>query len=172
MREVWDFDKCVLNFNQEIALLQRISLIQDSICSAVITQEWMDFDWKISELNQMGNDFNLLESERNELFIALKEKFHVNFPEENDMEASFLDLAARLPQDEGRLLSELFRELKVETFKLKTQNNTFTGYLNEIRTITAALLDVFLPLKNGKLYNRKGLQTAGDLRSMVLNRHI
>ena len=168
MHVIWDFEKCVSVFSQEIATAKKISLIQDSVYQAVMAQEWVDFEWKIAEINQLGNDFILLESQRVELISALNKKFQAG----DGSEPSFSELIAGLPVDECRTLTGLYNELKTETLELKACNNNFTIYLNEIKNITTALLEVFLPAKSGKLYNRKGVQTAEDLRSMVLNRRI
>ena len=172
MQEARDFEKCVSILNQEIALVRKISFVQNSVCQAVMAREWVDFNWKMAEINQLGSDFYLLETERMEIFNEFCKKEKINLPDKNMTEFSFHDLTSKLPPEESRILSGLFRDLKMETLNLKTQNNTFTGYLNEIKTISAALLDVFLPVVGGKLYNQKGVQAAGDLRSMVLNRHI
>lgn len=167
-----EFDCCVSIFKQEIALLQKISVVQDSVHQAVVNREWTDFDWKIAQINQFGEEFRDLETERVEIFAALKEKYGIKRRFENEEEPSFYNVAAKLPNEEGRELSGLYRELKLETLKLKAQNEALTGYFNEIKTVTAAWLDAIFPAKGGKLYNRKGVQASGDLRSVVFNHRI
>ena len=168
----WDFNNCVSILKQEISLLQKISVVQDSVHQAVMAREWTDFDWKIAEINQLGEEFALLDNDRAAIFSALKENFLSPGQSGNETDFSFHSLAAKLPQDEGRELSGLFRELKMATLKLKAQSETFTGYLNEIKTITAAWLDAIFPVQGGKLYTRKGRQAAGELQSMLLNHRI
>ena len=172
MNRTWDFNDCVSALEQEIALLQKISLVQDSVHQAVMTREWTDFDWKIAEINQLGEEFSRLESFRIEVFGALIEKLRFDGRLPNEEEPSFYTLAAKLPQDECRLLSGLFRDLKMATLKLKAQNETFKNYLNEIKTITAAWLEAIFPVQGGRLYTRKGRQAAGEMHSMVLNHRI
>ena len=170
MNEIWDFDECVSVFRQEIALLQKISLVQNSVQNTVMNREWADFDWRIAEINQLGEEFQQLETKRTEIFGALREKFMAESAPETEI--SFYSLAARLPQDECRELSGLYRDLKMETIRLKARNETFAGYLNEIKTITAAWLEAVFPAQSGKLYTRKGRQVSGGLFSMILNQHI
>ena len=172
MNITWNFEDCVSVLNREIALLQKISLVQDSVRQTVMAREWTDFDWKMAQINQLGEEFTLLEEERAGIFAVLKQEFCSDHPDETEDEPSFYTLAAKLPMNECRQLSGLFRELKMETLRLKAQNETFAGYLNEIKVIAAAWLEAIFPAQGGKLYNRKGVQASGDLRSMVFNRSI
>ena len=171
MNIIWNFDHCVSVFNQEIALLQKICQIQDSVREAVMAREWADFDWKMAEISQLGEDFNNLEAERVDIFAALKEKF-IDHQQNNEDSASFYALIANLPHEQCRQLSGLFRELKMETLKLKTQNEIFVAYLNEIKLVTSAWMEAIFPVQGGKLYTRKGSEASGELRSVVLSRHI
>ena len=171
MNKVWDFAYCVLLFNQEISLLQRMCHIQDSVRESVMAREWTDFDWKIAEINQLGEEFNNLEAERIIIIEALKEKFKVNTQNE-EATPSFYTLIANLPQDQNQELASLFRELKMETLRLKSQNEIFTAYLNEIKTVAAAWMEAIFPVQGGKLYTRKGQEAGSGLRSVVLSQHI
>ena len=170
MKEAWNFEQCVLVFKREIALLQKISMILNSVHNAVMNREWTDFDWKMAEIGQLSEEFSGLEAERVEIFTALREKFNSGNRPEND--GSFYSLASNLPPDKCRELSGLYRDLKMETIKLKARNETFTGYLNEIKTITAAWLEAIFPVQGGKLYTGKGRQAAAGQHSMVLNHRI
>jgi hypothetical protein len=170
---VWDYNSCVSVFNKEIALLKKIFVIEESVHQAVMAREWTDFEWKIAEINQLGEDFNLLEAQRVEVLASLKEKSDINTETESDSESSFYALAAaRLSPKECREISGLYRELKMETLRVKALNDTFMSYIDELRTMTAAWLEAVFPVQGGKLYTRKGRQAARDLRSVMLNQHI
>jgi hypothetical protein len=117
----------------------------------------------------MGEKFGLLETERVEIFAALQENFCKN-PQEQ--EPSFYSLAAKLPPNECRELSGLYRELKMETLRMKALNDTFSTYLKEVKIMAAAWLDAVYPAQGGKLYTRKGHHISGDPRSMVLNQRM
>jgi len=167
MNEAWNFEQCALIFRQEITLLQKIMMIHNSVQTAVMNREWTDFDWKTAELNQLGDELTGLENSRIEILDALKDKLHVQ-PDD----VSFYTLAAGLPADECRELTGLYRELKMEILQIKTQNEVFTGYLNEIKTVTTAWLEAIFPVQGGKLYTRKGRQAEAGQHSMVLNQRI
>ncbi|MDR0312485.1 MAG: hypothetical protein LBI14_02695 [Treponema sp.] len=170
----WDYERCVSIFNEEMALLKKIFGIEESVHEAVMAREWTDFEWKIAEITQAGEEFNKLEAQRVEILANLREKNNVGDREyQTESEFSFYALAAaKLTPQECREISGLYRELKMETLKVKVLNEAFTGYVNELRTMTAAWLEAIFPVKGGKLYTRKGRQAARDLRSVVLNQHI
>jgi len=164
MKDIWNFDGCVSVLTGEIELLKKISAAQDKVRQAVMNREWVDFDEKIAEVNRLGGEFASLDIGRERLFSALAGTAK---PEEK----SFYVLITRLPMEESRELSRLYRELKTETFKLRALNENFLAYLNEARTMAAAYLEAICPARGGKLYTRKGSKVSQDLRSMVFNNH-
>ena len=166
----WDFDKCVSVLTEETVLLQKISMVHNSVHNAVMNREWTDFEWKIAEITQLGEEFTLLENERISIFTGLREKYNINMIP--DSENSFYAMAARLPENQCRILSGLYRELRMETLKLRARNETFTNYLNEVKTVTAAWLEAIFPVQGGKLYTQKGRQAAAEMHSIVLNHRI
>jgi hypothetical protein len=168
MKMVWDYQRCAQVLNREIGLLKKISAVQDSVRQAALAREWVDFDWKIAEINHMGMEFSALEKERIELFAALNGELTGN-PHQG---LPFYALASRLPEEERRALSDLYRTIKMETVRMRAVNETFLNYLNEAKTMAAAYLEALFPARGGKLYTRKGGQAAKELKSMVFNRHI
>jgi hypothetical protein len=169
----WDYDSCVSVFNKEIALLKKIFDVEESVHQAVMAREWTDFEWKIAEINLLGEDFKLMEEQRMEIFSQFQGKNDNNEENDLDSESSFYALAAaKLSPKECHEISGLYRELKMETLKVKALNETFMSYIDELRTMTAAWLEAVFPVQGGKLYTRKGRQAARDLRSVMLNQHI
>ena len=159
MNEAWNFSRCVSVLTGEIELLQKISTAQNNVQKVVMNREWADFDEKTLEVNRMGEEFTHLEDERASLFSAL------------GGEKPFNALIMSLPMEEGRELSRLYRELKMETMKMRASNESFLTYLNEAKTMAAAYLEVVCPARGGKLYTRRGHRVSQDLRSMVINNH-
>ncbi|MDR2617401.1 MAG: hypothetical protein LBC62_00900 [Treponema sp.] len=168
MNTMWDYRRCVQVFSQELALLKKISSVQDSVRHAVLAREWTDFDWKMAEINQLGMELGVLEQERAGLFAALTGELMGN----SGQAAPFYTIVSRLPEEERRALSDLFRTIKMETIKMRAVNESFLNYLNEAKTMAAAYLEALFPARGGKLYTRKGGQAAQELKSMVFNRHI
>jgi hypothetical protein len=163
MKKAWNFDRCVTVLKAEIGLIKYISNAQNAARQAVMNREWADFDGKTAEVNRLGREFALLEEERAGLFSALAENSY--FTEETP----FYALVMGLPLEESGELSRLYRELKMETLKMRALNETFLAYLNDAKTIAAAYLEAVCPARGGKLYTRKGRKVSQDLRSIVIN---
>lgn len=164
MNEAWNYKRCVLVLNGEIEVLKKISAAQSRVRQAVIGREWVDFDGKVAELEALGLNFNHLENERAGLFSGLADEFHLS-----DGGKPFYALIMPLPPDESRELSRLYRELKMESLKMKAMNETFLAYLNEAKTMAAAYLEAVCPARGGKLYTRMGRRVSQDLKSIVFN---
>jgi hypothetical protein len=168
MKTVWNYDQCLSVLNKEIDLLKRISCVQNTVRKAVMEREWADFDWKIAQINQFGVEFGELDAERAGLFAALAAGKAANL----GPLPPFYALAAKLPENQRRELTGLYRTLKIETIKMRAMNETFLDYLNEAKTTAAAYMDAVFPARGGKVYTRKGGEAARELTSIVLNSHI
>jgi hypothetical protein len=160
MKETWDYARCVWVLKGEITLLREIAAAQDGVREAVMNRQWTDFDGKTEEINRIGGEFARLESERVQLFEALSG---------GSGEKPFYALINPLPSGERRELSGLYRELKMETLKMRAVNEAFLAYLNEAKTLAAAYLEAVCPERGGKLYTRRGNKVSQDLRSIILN---
>jgi len=161
MDENWNFDKCAAVLAGEIELLKKISAAQSVVRQAVLNREWVEFDAETAEVNRLGEEFAVLEDARIRLFAAL----------DDSGEKPFYYLLARLPETEGRELSRLYRELQMETMKMRSLNESLLIYINEAKTMTAAYIEAVCPGRGGKLYTRKGRRVLQDMSSMVFNNH-
>jgi hypothetical protein len=154
MKESWNYTRCVSALSGEIEILKKISAVQENVRQAVINREWADFDEKDQELNRLGVEFKRLEDERALLFST---------------KAPFDAAILELPDEERMELSRPYRELKMETLKMRALNETFLVYLNEAKSLAAAYLEAVCPARGGKLYTRKGRKVNQDLKSIVFN---
>ena len=159
---VWDYNRCVSVLSEEIALIKEIILAQNLVRKAITAREWADFDSKIAQVEQLGERFRLLETERIKIFAAMQKKIAPLDPE-----PTFYSLAAKLPAKECRKLSSLYRELKMETFRIKALNECFFNYIKEVQTVAVAWLEAVAP--GQKLYTRNGRKVSEEPRSMILN---
>ncbi|MCL2008007.1 MAG: hypothetical protein FWG77_07965 [Treponema sp.] len=157
MREFWQYENCVTILSGEIELLKEISTIHEKVRQAVMDKEWSDFEERTNEINKLGDEFVRLENERLMLFSG------------EDEEKSFYASIMDLPADQRQELSALYRELKMETLKMRALNENFLDYISEAKTLAASYLEAIYPARGGKLYTRKGDKVSQDLRSMVIN---
>jgi hypothetical protein len=154
MKEGWDYARCVSAINGEIGILKKISAVQGEVRKSAMSREWADYDEKHRELNLLSEEFERLEGERLLYFPA---------------ETPFYTAISELPDEQRMELSRLYRELKMETMKMRALNETFLVYLNEAKNLAAAYLETVCPARGGKLYTRKGRKVTQDLRSIVIN---
>ena len=128
MRETLNFESFVAVLSGEIDLLKEISALQGKVRLAVMRRDWTNFDENNRELNLLGEEFTRLETERERLFPA-------------DGGKPFYAALPALPAEESRELSRLYRELKMETLKMRALNETFLAYLNEAKAVAAAYIE-------------------------------
>jgi len=171
----WDYIHCISVLKSEITLIKGISAIQDKVRQAVINREWTEFDEKMQEINNLSKEFTLLEDERLELFSSLAisstgyTKNEVSEELWDAEEKPFYTLIMDLPSEARHELSYLYRELKMEVFKMRALNETFLAYLDEAKTLASAYIEAVCPARGGKLYTKRGRKVSQDLRSIVFN---
>ena len=149
----------VLNLQNEI--MEKISLIQESVKNAVMNRQWTDFEALFETMNQYGDQFLVLETERSALF-AKSGVF-------SDINQDFYSKAARLPEEERSKMTELYRNLKLRTMKVKIENESLVHYLDEAKTTVNSFLDAAYPDRKNRFYSRSGSKVDTDMRSMVIN---
>lgn len=140
---------------RENALTGRIAAIQGEVKQAVLGREWADFEAQIAALAEAGEEFEELEAARVEIF--------------GEGEAGFYAQCARFPEEERRVLTELYRRLKTETIKVRLENDGLSKYIAETRLVISGALDILYPERRGRLYSRRGMQVQPDMSSMMLN---
>ncbi|MDR3334764.1 MAG: hypothetical protein LBT13_07755 [Treponema sp.] len=159
--------------NLEAELLGEIAAIQESVRDAVICREWTDFEALLSSMKAYSERFEVLEAER----VALFARFYAEqeyaerkgAEKKGGSEAGFYTLVSRLPEQDRKELTEMYRNVKLRTLKLRMANDSLMTYLNEARTTVDTFLEAALPERKGRMYSRLGTQIPTDVRSMVLN---
>ncbi|MDR2052864.1 MAG: hypothetical protein LBP80_05560 [Treponema sp.] len=164
-----EYERCVSVLNAETELAGKICAMVTVVRRAVESRAWTDFEPLMGNLAQSGAEFEALEREREAAFAALAEKTGENgaaFVKE----AGFYALAARLPPEERKALSALYRGLKMNILRVGIENTALMNYLNGLRGIVSDFIAAAFPDRKGRLYSRRGGQVHADMRSMVLNR--
>jgi hypothetical protein len=133
---------------------------------AIINREWASYEILTESINEAGENFNTLESERIALFDKLSQSFGFN----GDEKERFYALAARFPEEKRKEFTGIYRELKMETLKIKLANDTLMEYLSGAKAAVTGLLESVYPDRKGRLYTRNGVKQEADMRSVVLNR--
>ena len=164
-----EYERCVSVLNAETDLAGKICAMVMMVRRAVESRAWTEFEPLMGDLAQSRVEFEALEREREAAFAALAEKTGENSADFTK-ETGFYALAARLPAEEQKPLTELYRNLKLAVFRIGIENAALMNYLNGIRGIVSDFIAAAFPDRKGKLYTRRGGQVHADMRSMVLDR--
>jgi hypothetical protein len=153
------FEQCKDILLKESELIQRIAALQKLIYDAVVNREWTDFEAHFNVLGGLGEEFAALENIREELFAK----------DQEGEKPSFYALAARLPREQRKEITDIYRNLKLETLKVRMSGETLMGYVAGARATMTGFFEVAFPGRGGKIYSPHGVPVSHDMRSMVLN---
>jgi hypothetical protein len=153
--------------NRETEQVTRIAALQMLVRKAVRDRQWTDFESLMQDLGTIGAEFEILDRERLQVFS----QFAGGIGRETD-NRDFYALAAHFPETERRDLTEVYRRLKLETLRIRLENNSLLNYIRESQALASGFLNTVFPETKGKLYSRQGRATQPELRSMVLNQEL
>jgi len=155
------FEMCRDILLKESELVQKIAGLQNLVWEAVIKRDWADFEGYFSELGKIGEEFSALEAER--------ERFFAEFQGESGESSGFYALAARFPDNERAEITEIYRNLKLETMRVQMMGETLMGYIADARATITGFFEIAFPGRGGRIYTPYGVPVSHDMRSMVLN---
>jgi len=156
------FEKCKAVLLKECELVRRIASLQNLVYEAVMNRDWNGFEANFSKLGKIGEEFTVLEHERERVFAGILA--------ESDASERFYSLTAGLPPKQRGELTEIYRNLKLETLKVKIAGETIMNYISGARATLAGIFEIAFPDRKGKIYTPYGIPVSHDMRSMVLNR--
>jgi hypothetical protein len=165
-----EYGRCTAVLEQERELVTKIAGMQALVREAVINRQWMDFESHMKALGQIGARFEDLDRERIRIFASFSGNGNTPGKAGEDA-AGFYALAARFPPDERKAITDVYRNLKTETIKVRIESDALMNYLSEASLLVTGFLEAAFPDRKGKIYSRSGAQVQADMRSMVLNRH-
>ena len=166
-----EFEKCRDILLQETALVRRIACLQERIKESVINRDWTDFENYFSVLAEIGDEFLVLENDREQLFYTdCPLKGTARTEDRGGHKGRFYAFAVRFPDERRNELTEIYRNLKLETLKVQTTGEALTVFFAGAQAALAGLLEIAFPERGGKIYTPRGRPVAHDMRSMVLNR--
>jgi hypothetical protein len=157
-----EFEKCRNILLQEVTLVRQIASLQGQIKEAVMNRNWTDFENHFSVLGEIGDEFTALESGREALFGQDED--------DNDSRGRFYAFAAGFPEAQRNELTEIYRDLKLETLRVQMAGQSFMSFISGARAAMAGFVEIAFPERGGKIYTPYGRPLTHDMRSMVLNR--
>jgi hypothetical protein len=134
-----------------------------------MNRNWTDFENHFSVLGEIGDEFTVLESGREALF----DQGHADegrAEDQDDSRGRFYAFAARFPDAQRNELTDIYRDLKLETLKVQMTGQSFMSFISGARAAMAGFVEIAFPERGGKIYTPYGRPIAHDMRSMVLDR--
>ena len=155
---------------RECELIQNAVFVQEKIRLAVVNREWTVFEDHLSAMNAIENSLGKLESEREQLFTVFEALVRQkSFSDNLDAKGRFYALVCVLPESQRNDLTSIYRSLKLESIKLRIENDALMTYLTGIKETLKDFFDLAFPDRYGKMYTNQGTHFSHDMRSMVLN---
>ena len=163
------YEKCREILLKECELVQKVSSSQEKIRQAVMNREWTDFESSFKAINDIEMELKLLEIEREAILDKFQTSKQIGRAGVNDSRGRFYAMASLLPDNQRNDLTAIYRSLKLETLKLRMENDSFMNYLAQIKATISDFFTLAFPDRGGKIYTQKGTPFSHDMRSMVLN---
>jgi hypothetical protein len=164
------YEKCRDVLLRECELIQNAAVIQEKIRHAVMEKDWTVFQDNLSVMNEIECKMEEMEMEREQLFTVFEAMIHQkSFSENLDAKGRFYKLVTLLPENQRNDLTSIYRNLKLESIKLRLANDTLLTYLNGIKSTLKEFFDLAFPDRAGKMYTKNGTHFSHDMRSLVLN---
>ncbi|GHV82820.1 hypothetical protein AGMMS50212_01600 [Spirochaetia bacterium] len=167
---VGEAEVCSQVLKAEIELLTKIAAAQTLVENAVKDKEWVNFGTLIEDMGRLAEQENELEQRRVELFNKF-EKGGGSFLGQSGS-TRFYAFVMRFPHDERRVLTDLYRSLKMLAAKIQFTNDALSNYLNEQRLLISGVIETIYPERKGNFYGRQGTLKTADMRSLVLNKQL
>jgi hypothetical protein len=165
-----EYRRCQAVLEEERKLVAEIAGIQNLVRKAVINRQWMDFESHMEALEKIGARFEVVDQERIRIFSSFTGSG--NWPDKAEEDSlGFYAVASRFPPEERKAITGVYRSLKMETTKVRLENDALMNYLSEARLLVTGFLEAAFPDRKGRIYSRSGVQVQADMRSMVLNHH-
>jgi len=166
------YEKCRDILIRECTLIQEAVVIQEKLRLAVVNREWVEFESRIGNMNEIENKLASLDEEREQLFMVfgvLVQNKNLSIAKAKDAKGRFYEMVSMLPEKQRSDLTAVYRSLKMEALKLRIANEALMTYLSGVRSTYKEFFDVVFPERGGKMYTSDGTHLSSDMRSIVLN---
>jgi len=164
------YEKCRDILIRECTLIQEAASIQEKLRLAVVNREWVEFESRIGNMNEIENKLASLDEEREQLFMVFGVLVqNKNYSAAKDAKGRFYEMVSVLPEKQRSDLTAVYRSLKLEALKLRIANDALMTYLAGVKSTYKEFFDVVFPERGGKMYTSDGTHLSSDMRSIVLN---
>ena len=162
------YEKCRDILLRESEFLQEAGNLQEKIRLAVMDREWSALEDNFQAIHEIEDRIAELEIEREQLFTVFSA---LVCAEKTDLDPKdrFGVITSHLPQTQRNDLTSIYKNLKIEAQKLRLATESFTTYLDGIKSTINEFFSLVFPERAGTRYTQYGTHCSHDLRSLVLN---
>ena len=150
----------------QVELLESLAACQHRVQQAVMRKSWHELDESLHTLHTVSDRIHACEQERERCFAALQGS--LGLPET----AGFTVVLGYLPDESRRIVSALYRRLKIAVLRVQTITAGIDTYVsNSVETMNQIVSEVF-PGARGSVYSRDGSVYGKQPPAMVINHHL
>lgn len=147
---------------KQIALLTDLYACQKRMYEAVLVRDWEQLQQELAESADMAQTFKNLDDDRIAILRILGPDI--------DVENGFYRVTALLDEQDRMTINSRYREMKRLLLLSKTENDVFTTYITNAKSLLSGMLDTVISGRKNKIYTRNGALASTNVESVVLNR--
>ncbi len=147
---------------KQITLLTDLYACQKRMYESVLVRDWGQLQKELSESSAMAQTFKNLDDERIAILRILGPDM--------DVENGFYRVTALFDEQDRMTINSRYREMKRLLLLSKTENDVFTTYITNAKSILSGMLDTVISGRKNKIYTRNGALASTNVESVVLNR--
>ena len=151
---------------EESGLFLEFGQLERELQDAIIARDWAAMDAVVAGLDVIGRRIVTVEQRRSEVVAEVRRA--AGLP----ADATFGELASRVPEQERAELGRLHRSLQISVLRVRSITGGIDSYVrSSLRSADTVLGEVF-PDQKGTIYSRRGGASRPDRRAMVLDRRL
>jgi len=155
-------NKLLSVLEKQIALLTDLYACQKRMYESVLVRDWEQLQKELALSSGMAESFKDLDDNR----IAILREIAPHIEVEN----AFYRVTALMNETDKMLINSRYREMKRLLLLSKTENDVFTTYITNAKTLLGGMLDSVISGRKSKIYTRNGALASTNVESVVLNR--
>jgi len=147
---------------EQITLLTSLYACQKRMYESVLVRDWEHLQKELADSTVMAEAFKNLDDKRIEQLRKIAPDMEV--------ENAFYRVTARLDEATRVTINNRYREMKRLLLLSKSENEVFSTYITNAKSILSGMLDTVISGRKSKIYTRNGALASTNVESVVLNR--
>ena len=150
----------------QILLLENLAEEEGKLQTAVMDRDWTGLERVITDMTVFSEAAEEMEELRHRCYTDLRSTVGAGKGD------GFAAIIGRLPIEERKELSGLYRKLKVAVMTVRSLTSGIGAYVAATGNTLRGIIEEIHPHQKGTLYSRHGHADRGDQSAMVVNQHL